>query len=225
MALNALLKAANDLLAKLNESANCQHKRVTCVSKATELTNAAAALEVQVQEITEERSRPGLVRSILVAVDNSEQAQWAVDEAVRLAEALEAKVSLLHVVDVMPVAAPELAFDVAMSRPALVHESQAMLQNLVGLIPDELRGKQIIRHGKADKEIVLAAQEAHADLLVIGTHGRGPLGRFLLGSVAESVVRHARCPVLTVGHTRKGVAPELYSVQAVEVASEMAKQI
>jgi len=78
---------------------------------------------------------------------------------------------------------------------------------------------------KRINEIVLAAQEAHADLLVIGTHGRGPLGRFLLGSVAESVVRHARCPVLTVGHTRKGVAPELYSVQAVEVASEMAKQI
>ena len=120
--------------------------------------------------------------------------------------------------DVAPVAVPDFAFEAAMNGPALVQESQALLQGLVGLIPEELRGKQLIRHGKADKEIVLAAQETHADLLVIGTHGRGALGRFLLGSVAESVVRHAICPVMTVGHSRKGVAPEPYSVQSFEMA-------
>jgi nucleotide-binding universal stress UspA family protein len=44
------------------------------------------------------------------------------------------------------------------------------------------------------------ASEQGIDLIVIGTHGRGPLGHMLLGSVAEKVVRKAPCPVLTVRH-------------------------
>jgi nucleotide-binding universal stress UspA family protein len=222
MATNALLTAANELLAKLRDSATCEHKRVSCSSKALALDGAVTALEAQVQLFTEQRSRQGMVRSILVAVDDSEPAQWAVDEAVRLAEELAARVSLLHVVDVAKPFAAEFAFDNAIGRPTLVQESETLLKSLAGLVPEELRGDQLIREGKADKEIVLAAQQIHADLLVVGTHGRGPLGRFLLGSVAEAVVRHAICPVLTVGHPRKGVAPEPYTVQAIELAPDAA---
>jgi nucleotide-binding universal stress UspA family protein len=224
MALNALLTAANDLLAKLNKSDLCERKRATCASKTSELATAATVLEIQVQQITEERSRPGLVHSILVAVDGSEQAQWAIDEAVRLAESLDARVSLLNVVDATATSVPDFAFEAALNQPVFVHESQKLLEGLAGLIPEELRGNKIIRQGKADKEIVLAAQDTNADLLVIGTHGRGPLGRFLLGSVAESVVRHSTCPVLTGGHSRKGISPEPYSVQAIEVGPELAKR-
>ena len=62
---------------------------------------------------------------------------------------------------------------------------------------------------------------AEADLIVIGTHGRGLIGRFLLGSTAEAVVRHATCPVLTVSHPRQATnaAPCPASVQ-VDPATE-----
>lgn len=49
-------------------------------------------------------------------------------------------------------------------------------------------------------EIVRYAREQNIDLLVLGSHGRGPIAHLLLGSVAEKVVRHAPCPVLTVRH-------------------------
>jgi glycine betaine transporter len=55
-----------------------------------------------------------------------------------------------------------------------------------------------IAHGYPSQEIVKYAREHKVDLIVMGTHGRGPIGHLLLGSVAENVVRRAHCPVLTV---------------------------
>ncbi len=56
----------------------------------------------------------------------------------------------------------------------------------------------LIRHGKAASEIVRTAKESGIDLIVMSTHGRTGLGHVLMGSVAEKVVRHAPCPVLTI---------------------------
>jgi nucleotide-binding universal stress UspA family protein len=53
-------------------------------------------------------------------------------------------------------------------------------------------------HGYPSQEIVGYAQASDVDLIVMGTHGRGPIGHLLLGSVAENVVRRSPCPVLTV---------------------------
>ena len=139
-------------------------------------------------------------RYILVGVDDSVQAKWALDEGVRLARLTDARVCLVHVVDVAPVLVPEFAFEEAMRGPGLVAEGWDLVHALSERIPAGYRGQLLVREGPADKEIVLAAQEIGAQLLVIGTHGRGLLGRFLLGSTAESVVRHAMCPVVTVGH-------------------------
>ena len=55
-----------------------------------------------------------------------------------------------------------------------------------------------VREGDAAEEILRVAEEAEVDLIVIGTHGRTGLGRLLMGSVAEAVLRQARCPILTV---------------------------
>ena len=52
--------------------------------------------------------------------------------------------------------------------------------------------------GDAAQEILRAVKGKHCDLVVMGTHGRSGIGRLLMGSVAENVVRHATCPVLTV---------------------------
>ena len=190
-----------------------------------ELAAAARALESEWQSYAEERSRPGAFKSILVAVDDSEPAQWALDEAVRLAARLDARVSLVHVIDVPPAFAPDFAFDDAMRRPALLQVGRTMLRGLADHVPAELLAEQILREGNADKQIIAAAQEIRADLLVIGTHGRGLLGRFLLGSVAEAVVRHATCPVLTVGHPRQGAAPEPYAVETPPIEAEMVQGV
>jgi nucleotide-binding universal stress UspA family protein len=56
----------------------------------------------------------------------------------------------------------------------------------------------VLPHGNPAAETVAAAKQEQADLLVVGTHGRGALTHLLLGSVAEKIVRTAGCPVLTV---------------------------
>lgn len=53
-------------------------------------------------------------------------------------------------------------------------------------------------------EILKYANDQNVDLIVIGTHGRGPLGHMVMGSVAERIVRKAICPVLTVHHPERG---------------------
>lgn len=63
-----------------------------------------------------------------------------------------------------------------------------------GSVPVELR----VETGEPAKEILRIAQETPCDLIVIGTHGRTGMGRLLMGSVAEQVVRKAACPVVTV---------------------------
>ena len=61
-----------------------------------------------------------------------------------------------------------------------------------------VRARGILMDGPVHDRIVAAARKVKADMIVIGTHGRSGLARFVLGSVASRVVSHARCPVLTV---------------------------
>ena len=62
------------------------------------------------------------------------------------------------------------------------------------------------RVGYPEAEIVDLAEEMRAGLIVIGSRGLGPLRRALMGSVSDSVVRHAHCPVLVVRHEKKHAA-------------------
>jgi len=66
--------------------------------------------------------------------------------------------------------------------------------------PDEVRSHVTaeLKHGVPAEVILDTAKEAGFDLVVVGTHGRRGVKRFLLGSVAERVIRHAHCPVLVV---------------------------
>ena len=63
--------------------------------------------------------------------------------------------------------------------------------------------EEVVAHGDAASEIVRVARERNVDLIVISSHGRTGLGRILFGSTAESVVRHAHCPVLVVKPTQE----------------------
>ena len=83
-------------------------------------------------------------------------------------------------------------------------EKSARKQLESQLTPQELEKYQaqleLINGTSEFVEIVRYAREKNIDLLVMGTHGRGPIAHMLLGSVAEKVVRKAPCPVLTVRH-------------------------
>ncbi|HEY8747089.1 MAG TPA: universal stress protein [Tepidisphaeraceae bacterium] len=164
--------------------------------------------------INESTTSPAPIRTILAAIDDTQPAGWGLDEAVRLAVQLNARLSLLHVVDVAPIMAPEFVFNEEIREQSLVAEAWDLLHGLADQIPEGFRGQLLVREGHADKEIILAAQELDADLLVLGTHGRNLIGRFLLGSIAEAVVRHASCPVVTVAHPIKGAPRPPMSTEA-----------
>jgi nucleotide-binding universal stress UspA family protein len=63
-----------------------------------------------------------------------------------------------------------------------------------------------LRRGRKDQEIVRLAEEIGAGLIVIGSRGRGGVRRALMGSVSDSVVRHAHCPVLVVCEQKQQAA-------------------
>jgi nucleotide-binding universal stress UspA family protein len=66
--------------------------------------------------------------------------------------------------------------------------------------------RNYVQHGQVWKNLAIIIEENSVDLIVVGTHGRTGLGKLLLGSVAEDILRHALCPVLTVGPKLSGWA-------------------
>jgi len=141
---------------------------------------------------------PIALKSILVPVDFSESARKALQYALAFARLFKAEITLLHV-------APELAEEsrVTFSMPELQQELlQDAAQNLAKEIEraatPEVSLKPVVKKGTPYYEIVEAAREMNADLIVIGTHGRTGLKHVFMGSTAERVVRHAPCPVLVV---------------------------
>ncbi len=141
-----------------------------------------------------------LPTNILVPTDFSETADKALDYAVALAVKLDARVHVVHAIGIPALGVPELGLAITSTMiDSLVRDGQAALDKLV----DKRRGQaafgQVVQRTGDPRDMILqAAKETHADLIVIGTHGRRGIARALLGSVAEAVVRTAPCPVLTV---------------------------
>ncbi|AMV24374.1 Universal stress protein F [Gemmata sp. SH-PL17] len=142
------------------------------------------------------------IRRILVPTDFSECATPAVRYAAELADRFEAELVLLHVVPdtvlalpdaVMPTPTPMADLD------ALTESGKIGLANLITAMKlEKYKPRAEVRLGSPEQEIVEAVKDLNVDLVCIATHGREGIARVLLGSVAEMVVRHATCPVLTV---------------------------
>lgn len=142
------------------------------------------------------------LKTILVPTDFSECSEAALKYARALAAGFNASLHLLHVVQdpyTQPWAAE--AFPAPLGDMLEQWETQARTR-LAEAVPEAERANLTVatRVGSPFYEIIRYAQEHKIDLIVIGTHGRGPLGHMLLGSVTEKVVRKAPCPVLTVRH-------------------------
>jgi nucleotide-binding universal stress UspA family protein len=145
-----------------------------------------------------------LPKSLLVPTDFSETAAAALDYAKALAKALGAGLHVLHVVEDPLVLVP--APPAAEGYPALLDlredlttQARRTLETLLTEPEREtLRAKVDVVSGVPHVEIVAYAEREKLDLIVMGTHGRGPVTRLLLGSVADRVIRRAPCPVLIV---------------------------
>jgi nucleotide-binding universal stress UspA family protein len=140
------------------------------------------------------------LKKILVPTDFSACSDAAVRYARALCQAFDAELHLLHVVQdpyTQPWAAE--AFPAPLGEMLEQWQQQAR-ERLAALVPDHetSRSRMATVVGSPFYEIVRYAEEQQIDLIVIGTHGRGPIGHMLLGSVAEKVVRKSPCPVLTV---------------------------
>lgn len=137
---------------------------------------------------------------ILVPHDLSAHADHALEVAADLARRYEARVSIVHVVE--PALQPMPGAFMLYPSSQLPAYLDAIQQKLEGLAL-QLRGSGVmvvdtkVLDGVTATEIVRFAAEGGYDLVVMGTHGRSGVSHALLGSVAERVVRTAKCPVLT----------------------------
>lgn len=144
---------------------------------------------------------------IVVATDLDDHSLPALKAALALAAPLHARVTLVHVIE--PIAAPPGLEAYALEGMPSDWEQRvergrlgAVQRRLERLVEEyQAPGLQLetrIVHGLLPGALAEAAQDLGADLLVVGTHGRSGVAHFLLGSVAERVLRAAPCPVLTV---------------------------
>jgi len=141
-------------------------------------------------------------KRLLVAVDSSAQASFAVEEATRLADQLGADVVLVHVFSVAFVSSPESIYLAEDIRKNCVVAGDALLTKTKQRMSHVSRVQMVLAEGDPADEILKVAAQYEADLIVMGTHARGRIAQAVIGSVARNVTKHARCPVLTVAHPR-----------------------
>jgi nucleotide-binding universal stress UspA family protein len=142
------------------------------------------------------------IKTILMPTDFSECAAAALVWARTLAATFEAKIVLLHAVDLVsyvwipagPASVPAPVPDDVARR--IMDVAEKSLHALAARAPEI--GRRLIRSGHPRDVILEVAKEVDADFIVLGTHGRRGMSQLFIGSVAEHVVRHAPVPVLIV---------------------------
>ncbi|MCO6045436.1 universal stress protein [Aeoliella sp. ICT_H6.2] len=141
------------------------------------------------------------LHSVLCPTDFSPYSDAALRYASLLASESGAKLYLLHVVDESAAYCTEYTGMGYMSdmTQRLEHECQELLEQVSPTVPGVPFERQNLL-GTPARTIIDFADQLQVDLIVIGSHGRTGVSRMLMGSVAEAVVRGAKCPVLTVKH-------------------------
>ncbi|MGA2798676.1 MAG: universal stress protein [Thermoguttaceae bacterium] len=139
-------------------------------------------------------------KTIVVPIDFSDDSFAALDTAQELVD----NPGHLHLIHVLPIITPNdpgVIWEMIDDQSRAVHAEGALRKKLARQTAD---GAQVaIRFGDPGHQIVDYAQEVRADLIALSSHGQTGLTRLLLGSVAEKVVRLARCPVLVLKKAAK----------------------
>lgn len=140
-----------------------------------------------------------MFRSILVAVDGSAHAQRALREAVDLAVAEGATLTLITVHQ--PIAyyyGGWMAFDAGPAEEAARAASQAILDHAAASVPATVRSTTVLREGYPSDLLVEELHHGGHDLCVVGSRGRGAMRSLVMGSVSHHVLHHSPVPVLVV---------------------------
>lgn len=136
---------------------------------------------------------------ILMATDFGEGSEIIARRAHDLAQRYQAKLTLLHVVDYMPIAdsayGPAVPFDVELSEDLVQSAKRRLLGMAQGLGVAE--SECLVEIGSPKVEVIRIAEEKSVDLIVVGTHGKHGL-QLLLGSTSSSVLHYTQCDVLAV---------------------------
>ena len=135
---------------------------------------------------------------ILVAVNDSLCAGGAVEAADALCARVGGKLVLLHVVRDSRGGSGE-GLPAGMG-PELLRQGRELLSRMSDRVTKSAPPTQLLRRGTPSEQVLKTARQINADLIVIGTHGRGGLAHLLLGNETEPVVRLSPCPVMTVRH-------------------------
>jgi nucleotide-binding universal stress UspA family protein len=134
------------------------------------------------------------IRTILVPTGFSERSEYAFRLACMVARDCDARLTVLHVV---PLPMALYAGGVMTPEPNRHEEEWAQLRR-IQTADHRVQIEYLLAEGDPGQTILQAARDYKYGLIVMGTHGRTGLGRALMGSVAEAVVRKAPCPVVTV---------------------------
>jgi nucleotide-binding universal stress UspA family protein len=105
---------------------------------------------------------------------------------------------MVHAINSLPVATMELSINPLLPTQDEIIELERSMQEAARKSGASATAKVVIEPNIPGEIIIAAAREANVDLIVMGTHGRTGIKRLVLGSVAEHVLRHAPCPVVTV---------------------------
>jgi nucleotide-binding universal stress UspA family protein len=140
------------------------------------------------------------MKTILLATDGSPSATKATDVAIELAGALDAS---LHIVSVWQLPTYDYGYVPLQYAPELMEEQRkqasVVLERAIAAATEAgIDASPDLRQGAAAAEICTAAEEAAADMIVVGAHGWGAVKRLLFGSVSSAVLHHALSPVLVV---------------------------
>jgi nucleotide-binding universal stress UspA family protein len=157
---------------------------------------------------------------ILAPTDFSKFSGFALEWAAYLAQCMKADLTLLHVIaEEEGKIIEEIIGEGAVVRipkgirQNVVEERQKKLKEQFNMVVSSdikgmIRVEEMTRIGVPFLEIIKVAKEKEVDMIIMGTHGRTGLAHVLIGSVAEKVVHHAHCPVLTIKHPQyKFIAP------------------
>lgn len=193
-------------------------RRLLLGSVAEEVVRRADRPVLTVRQPEAEATAPLAVERILVPIDFSDYSKEALRYACEVAGLFESKIDLLHVVEeslppAFYVGGVGSIYDVEPDIENKVRERLRALYEEVapsGSVEAEVHAMP----GKAAREISQFVEENGSDLVVMSTHGQTGLEHFLLGSVAEKVVRHVTAPVFTVKAFGKSLIPASTSADA-----------
>jgi nucleotide-binding universal stress UspA family protein len=151
-----------------------------------------------------------MFHNILVSIDGSPHAEQALSEAIDIAQAGNARLTLITAVRACPSwayspvgagAARQLAVE-------LEREAQRIMRDAVARVPDDLPVTQIVTHDQIRPALMKQIECGNHDLLAMGSRGRGPIASSLLGSVSHYALNHSPIPVLIAhAHPQDVAAP------------------